>query len=625
MSRTSAHVETLRPAAGRQLMAQGSPLPGTRWYFAAQAADGDAAPGRRVVLRQLLYVLNPNAIPVPVTFTYYPARGSAPLVTHAIVPAASTHVEDIGADLRSLGGPLDQGVAVIVNAPHVISVARVMQHTLTDGAVLNADTTPGVMAPARQWSFAEGYIGQTYREYLTLFNPGPTVARVTVRFARQGTSAPPVAPVRLSVPALGQATLDVRGAYRQASVKSVGLLVESADPVVAARTLYWGGSLERQHFGADAKPGAPLASASWDFTGASVNGQDQSFLTVFAPRGAARVTAWLHTPDGRLLATLRLRVAAGQRATVRLSDQVRGAAGPVGVTLRADAPVVAEMPQYNAGSPNVARHAGDVITGLTGGASYAHLPYLNTGSHAVAALIDVYNPGQGPLNVTVRGYSSTGRQATARLTVAAGHTVQYDVARLGLPRGAFGATLTADGLFVAYAQGYAGGAAEFLSEPAIPLPAEALQAVIPAIPAPSSTPTATPATPATAPQPTNTAAPLAATATASSSPVLTGTPIPATTTAPAQPSATSTATPANTAAATSTTAPTSSATPPPTAMNTAVVHADEHADGHSHAGLPDERHQCVRRLRRRPARQPRPARAFQGLAAHDLHRERLQL
>jgi len=52
-----------------------------------------------------------------------------------------------------------------------------------------------------------------------------------------------------------------------------------------------------------------------------------------------------------------------------------------------------------------------------------------------------------------------GRRAHARLLVGAGQTVQYDVGRLGLARGAMGATLTsADGTFVAFAQGYAGAA-----------------------------------------------------------------------------------------------------------------------------------------------------------------------
>ena len=421
------------------------------------------------------------------------------------------------------------------------------------------------MAPARQWLFAEGYIGLTYHEYLTLFNPNPASARVTVRFAPQGVSVPARAPVTLVVPALGQALLDVGRAYRRASVKSVGLRVTSDAPVVAARTLYWGQSLGRSQFGADARSGAPAASTNWDFAGVSVAGDDQPFLTVLAPRGAAHVTAWLHAANGWLLATLRMRVESGQRATLRLLIRQQAGLGPIGVTVRADTPVVAEMPQYNADSPNVTHHAGDVITGVIDGARYAHLPYLNTTGHAVAALIDVYNPGQSPLNVTVEGFTNRGRQATAHLVVDGGHTALYDVARLGLPRGVLGATLTADGPFVAYAQGAAGAAAEFLSEPAIPLPIEARQAVLA-----QATPTAMTAgahliapliIPSATPSPS---------ATMTSSPINTPTPA-ATSTGTIQPAATSTSTAAPAAPTVSTPIPTNTAanaTPTPVATRT---------------------------------------------------------
>lgn len=296
------------PSVNRaDLAALASPLSGTRWYFAAQAAGAGA--------RQLLYILNPNAVPAPVTFTYYRGHTATPLSARLLIPAASTAVEDVGADI---GPRADQGVSIVVNSPRVISVARVLRRAGAGGAILNADITPGVMAPARQWLFAEGYIGLTYHEYLTLFNPNPASARVTVRFAAQGASVPAIAPVTLVVPALGQALLDVGRAYRRASVKSVGLLVTSDAPIVTARTLYWGQSLGQSQFGADARSGAPAASTNWDFAGVSVSGDDQPFLTVLAPRGVAHITAWLHAADGRLLATMRMRVASGRRATLRL-------------------------------------------------------------------------------------------------------------------------------------------------------------------------------------------------------------------------------------------------------------------------------------------------------------------
>ncbi len=70
----------------------------------------------------------------------------------------------------------DLEAALVVNAPRVISVQRVVRRTLFlargGSQALDPDVTPGVMLPARRWLFPEGYVGLTYREYLTLFNPG---------------------------------------------------------------------------------------------------------------------------------------------------------------------------------------------------------------------------------------------------------------------------------------------------------------------------------------------------------------------------------------------------------------------------------------------------------------------
>jgi len=164
----------------------------------------------------------------------------------------------------NIGGPRgDAEVAVVVNATRVISVQRLVQRALPDGRALEPDVTPGVMMPSRHWMFPEGYAGLTYNEYLTLFNPGSRAARIVVRFAPQGDGGPRPRPVTLLVPARGQGLLDVGAAYRGARVKSVGLMLDSTEPVVSARTLYWGAGSRAGQFGVDAKPGLALPSARW--------------------------------------------------------------------------------------------------------------------------------------------------------------------------------------------------------------------------------------------------------------------------------------------------------------------------------------------------------------------------
>lgn len=554
------HAATARP----QRAPDAPMVPGTHWYLAAQYV----APGARV--RQEVAFLNPNAVPVPVTIAVYIARYATPIIVRLTLRAGVSRVFDL--DNATRGATLGSTqVALSIVSPRVISVQRVLVRRQRDGRPFGVDITPGVPAPSRTWSFPEGYVGLTYQETLTLFNPGPRAARVTVRFAPQGHGPSPVAPIHLSVPAFGQQALNVRRAYRRGAPPSVGLLVASSQPVVAGRTLYWGANGDAGQFGADAKPGLPAPSTRWYAAGASLSGQDQPFVALVAPGGTARATVEVRDARGHLFILPRALIPSGHRATILLARGMR-IAGPIALVVRADRPILVEVPQYSAGSPNVGRHAGDVISAVADVAPYAHLPYLRTDRGVAAALITVYNPGRSALTVTVRGFTASGRTAARAIVVPAGGTVLYDVTALNLPRGPLGVTLAAtrDG-FVAYAQSASGVASTFVSEEAIPLPAVALTAVQGPGPQPPIGPplaglphaTATLTAPNPAASTTATSLNPAASATTVSSPATT--PIASDTPASGGltlPTATRTTVPSATAV------PSSSPTPPPPARTT---------------------------------------------------------
>lgn len=540
------HAATARP----QRAPDAPMVPGTHWYLAAQYV----APGARV--RQEVAFLNPNAVPVPVTIAVYIARYATPIIVRLTLRAGVSRVFDL--DNATRGATLGSTqVALSIVSPRVISVQRVLVRRQRDGRPFGVDITPGVPAPSRTWSFPEGYVGLTYQETLTLFNPGPRAARVTVRFAPQGHGPSPVAPIHLSVPAFGQQALNVRRAYRRGAPPSVGLLVASSQPVVAGRTLYWGANGDAGQFGADAKPGLPAPSTRWYAAGASLSGQDQPFVALVAPGGTARATVEVRDARGHLFILPRALIPGGHRATVLLARGMR-TAGPIALVVRADRPILVEVPQYSAGSPNAGHHAGDVISAVVGVAPYAHLPYLRTDRGAAAALITVYNPGRRALSVIVRGFTASGRTAARAIVVPAGGTVLYDVDALNLPHGPLGVTLAAtrDG-FVAYAQSASGVASTFMSEEAIPLPAVALAAVHgpgsgPLPPAGLSHSTATPTSPNLAASATT--VPLSATAT----PIPSDTPASGGLTVPTR----------TTPFASATAVPSSSPTPPPPASAT---------------------------------------------------------
>ena len=98
----ASHKLGARPAAptrGATPSSHGSPLPGTRWFFAAQRLT-IAGLGPRPTVRQTLAILNPNAVAVPVSLAIYPRGQTRPRLTHDIIPPGTVRVETIGGGVR---------------------------------------------------------------------------------------------------------------------------------------------------------------------------------------------------------------------------------------------------------------------------------------------------------------------------------------------------------------------------------------------------------------------------------------------------------------------------------------------------------------------------------------------
>ena len=79
------------------------------------------------------------------------------------------------------------------------------------GGVTGGHNVMGVTAPApRPGYFAEGYTGAGFDEYLTILNPNPAAAPVTITYYLGGGQAPVVK--TLTVPASSRATVAVHDA-----------------------------------------------------------------------------------------------------------------------------------------------------------------------------------------------------------------------------------------------------------------------------------------------------------------------------------------------------------------------------------------------------------------------------
>jgi hypothetical protein len=149
---------------GRRLAPSGAMAltgPSPVWYF----PDGSTAAGNE----EYLTVFNPN--PARATVDLYPVTADG------YQPRLSLHVGPYARAVYVLGGLIRRnGLGAVVRANRPV-VAQMIRYT-TGGAVALLNGTPSA---ALRWGLAEGYIGQGYREWVTLLNPSGRTATITVR------------------------------------------------------------------------------------------------------------------------------------------------------------------------------------------------------------------------------------------------------------------------------------------------------------------------------------------------------------------------------------------------------------------------------------------------------------
>ena len=98
-------------------------------------------------------------------------------------------------------------------------------------------------AAATRWSFAEGYTGPGFDEYLTIFNPG-AAGTATLTYAVEGRATPELRTVPLA--ATSRTTVRVHEPASSANPGGLGrmsaghsIIVASSVPVVVERPVYF--------------------------------------------------------------------------------------------------------------------------------------------------------------------------------------------------------------------------------------------------------------------------------------------------------------------------------------------------------------------------------------------------
>jgi hypothetical protein len=164
-----------------------------------------------------------------VQVTYYFNGGAAPKsVAHPVSPTSrlTVHVND-----SNEAGP-NQQVSMKVTSDIPILAERPMYFNYfgqTGGHVVMGTTTP-----LTNLNLAEGHVGQSFNEYLTILNPNAAAASMTITYYRG--SGPPVQQL-VAVAANSRATVHVNDVLPSGTDSSVH--IRSDQPVVVERPMYF--------------------------------------------------------------------------------------------------------------------------------------------------------------------------------------------------------------------------------------------------------------------------------------------------------------------------------------------------------------------------------------------------
>ncbi len=375
---------------------------GSQIYF----AEGYTGQGPDLDFSEHLSILNTNPVTATGQIDYFlggDITATTPITVAIAVPAHAQLFEDVGLDVG-----FDQTVSAIVQTDQAVTATRTISRTTAEGAVLGESVSNGEDGLAQFWYFAEGYTGSSFQEYLALFNPGDSPATVTVEPVG-GVGGQVPAPLTSIVPAHGRTTVNVRAAIPG---RSIGLSVQSDQPVATERVLYWGAGSGSGKFGASVSGGIRGPATLWSFPFVSTVQSDQVFLSFIDPTTVeAHIQLTAYSTVGVAEMPETVAVAAGARVTVALPPDTVVTA----MTASSDVPVIAEEGQYFGGSPNVGDHMGSVVAGVPQPAGQWVFPgfsapasasqswyVLNRGSSAATISVTLYGQGASPMQVHIR-------------------------------------------------------------------------------------------------------------------------------------------------------------------------------------------------------------------------------
>jgi hypothetical protein len=331
-----------------------------------------------------LALFNPGNINGKVTVRYYNNKGANFAKTYSL-PAHTRETLNI----RKQTSP-NRGVAMLVTADVPIAAERIIYH----GA--SADSTPGATALHTGWYFAEGNTTKGYTEWIPMLNPGnqPATVKVSLLTTHHGNKE-----VDLTLGAHSRYSMEVN---RYIQPDAVGVIVQSSQPIVAERTVYY---TNGKHTEITSKVGVNGYNNNWYFPAGSTASGTTEWISADNPSSnAAHITLYSYNALGDQVAKTQETIAPYHRVGYKMNQIVPNT--DLAVALKSDVPVLSERLMYLSGG-----HA--ALTDDFG----VHTPgtawwFANGDTRANDGYTDglaIFNPNMGPAPVIVRLMTSSGK------------------------------------------------------------------------------------------------------------------------------------------------------------------------------------------------------------------------
>jgi Family of unknown function (DUF5719) len=314
----------------------------TRWYFAGGSAALDFDE------RILLY--NPFPDEAVVRLNFYTPQGQETKTSfeEVPVPARDYEIVEINKAIR-----VKSTVAVGVTAKRGRVVAWKQVFARPEDRPRGVQATLGANGTSTSWYFPDGAVGPGADERLSIVNPNPMEAVVSVTIATAEETLQPQKLLELSVPRRSTLSLKLSDYVARKEFVSISATVNSVNGVgvVAERTVWYStGALS----GVTTDTGLRQPTTKWMLGPATVSPTTDAVAVMNPSPRPARVSISLLRPDADPLVPdelQNLRITAGSRAKLAIGSFTRDR--PMIAIVSSDEPVLAERFSYSAADADV--------------------------------------------------------------------------------------------------------------------------------------------------------------------------------------------------------------------------------------------------------------------------------